>query len=315
MMDPTIVGLLAYLVVSGLRTTVLKGLQLRGEMFPIGGENPISFCNVFLISQTMIGLSLLLTDGGKTRQDLRLLDRQGRWLISCDAFFGCFLAPMSFFLALDKLSVVNQTLLFSLTLPATAAVALLWLKEKLPDRFWWSLALIIAGLLVGKLLKPMALGSEPMNDQTTGILWALVSVSATALRNSIRRKLTKYPIGKGLSLGVPNLAGAFVFAIIALQQYGPQHFFYLSFWWVLGVIVIYGLTLCLGTEVLRQYVTRHFAVAKVGLVGSATLVVTVLSAAAFLGEPLYPATVASMMLVLAGVSLRFLLPRPQAEEQ
>jgi drug/metabolite transporter (DMT)-like permease len=120
-----------------------------------------------------------------------------------------------------------------------------------------------------------------------------------------------YPIGKGLSLGVPNLAGALVFAIIALQQYGPQHFFYLSFWWVLGVIVIYGLTLCLGTEVLRQYVARHFAVAQIGLVSSATLVVTVLSAAAFLGEPLHPATIASMLLVLAGVSLRFLLPRPQ----
>jgi drug/metabolite transporter (DMT)-like permease len=311
MIDPTVFGLLAYLLVSGLRTTVLKGLQLRGETFPIDGENPISFCNVFLISQTMIGLSLVLTDGGTIRKDLRQLDRQGRWLISCDAFFGCFLAPMSFFLALDKLSVVNQTLLFSLTLPATAVVALLWLKEQLPDRFWWSLALIIAGLLVGKLFAPMALGSEPMNDQTRGILWALVSVGATAFRNSIRRKLTMYPIGKGLSLGVPNLAGALVFAIIALQQYGPQHFFYLSFWWVLGVIVIYGLTLCLGTEVLRQYVARHFAVAQIGLVSSATLVVTVLSAAAFLGEPLHPATIASMLLVLAGVSLRFLLPRPQ----
>ena len=312
MIDPTIFGLLAYLLVSGLRTTVLKGLQLRGQMFPIGGENPISFCNVFLISQTMIGLSLVLADGGQTRKDLHLLDRQGRWLISSDAFFGCFLAPMSFFLALDKLSVVNQTLLFSLTLPATAAVAVLWLKEQLPDHFWWSLALIIAGLLIGKLLAPMALGSGPMNDQTVGILWALVSVCATALRNSIRRKLTRYPIGKGLSSGVPNLAGALVFAIIALQQYGPHHFFYLSFWWVLGVIVIYGLTLCLGTEVLRQYVTRHFAVAQVGMVSSATLVVTVLSAAAFLGEPLNPATIASMLLVLAGVSLRFLLPRPQA---
>ena len=263
----------------------------------------------------MIGLSLLLTDGGKTRQHLRLLDRQGRWLISCDAFFGCFLAPISFFLALDKLSVVNQTLLFSLTLPATAAVALLWLKEKLPDRFWWSLALIIAGFLVGKLLKPMALGSEPMNDQTTGILWALVSVSATALRNSIRRKLTKYPIGKGYRWVYQISRGRLCSQSSPSNNTAPNTFFYLSFWWVFGVIVIYGLTLCLGTEVLRQYVTRHFAVAKVGLVGSATLVVTVLSAAAFLGEPLYPATVASMMLVLAGVSLRFLLPRPQAEEQ
>jgi drug/metabolite transporter (DMT)-like permease len=309
MIDPTIIGLLAYILVSGLRTTMLKALQLQGEMFPIDGENPISFCNVFLISQSMVGLSLIASDGSRTWSDIKLLDRRGGWLLAGDAFLGCFLAPMSFFLALDKLSVVNQTLLFSLTLPATAAVALFWLKEKLPDRFWWSLGLIVAGLLVGKLFGPMTLGSAAMSDQTKGILWALVSIAATALRNSMRRLMTAYPIGKGLSLGLPNLAGALVFAIIALQQYGPQHFFHLSFWWVLGVIIIYGLTLCLGTEILRQFSQRHFAVTQVGLAGSTTLIVTVISAALFLGEPVKPATVLSMLLILAGVSLRFLQPQ------
>jgi len=216
---------------------------------------------------------------------------------------------MSFFLALDKLSVVNQTLLFSLTLPITAVIALLWLKEKLPERFWWSLMLIIAGLVVGKLLGPMTMNPAAMNNQTIGVAWALVSIVATGFRNSIRRKLSIYPICRGLSAGIPNLAGAFVFACIALQQYGPQHFFYLRFWWVLGVIVIYSLTLCLGTEILRQYSQRHFAVTQVGLASSSTLVVTLLSAALFLGEPLHPATLASMLLILTGVSLRFLIPQ------
>lgn len=311
MINPANAGLVAYVLVSGFRSTVLKALQVQGERFPIGGENPISFCNVFLISQAMVGLSLIFADGRRCLDDLRLLDRKGGWLIVGDAIFGCFLAPMSFFLALDKLTVVSQTLLFSLTLPATAAVALLWLKERLPDRFWWSLMLIVAGLLVGKLLAPMTMVSGPMDDQTQGILWALTSIAATALRSSLRRKLTIYPIGRGLSAGVPNLAGAVVFALIALLQYGPQHFFYLSFWWVLGVIVIYGLTLSLGTEVLRQFATRHFAVTQLGLASSASLVVTVISAALVLGEPLRPETIVSMVLILAGVSLRFLLPRQQ----
>lgn len=308
MVNPTVLGLLAYVLVSGLRSTVLKALQLQGDMFPIHGENPISFCNVFLISQSMVGLALICADGSRSWRDFGLLDRRGRWLLASDAFLGCFLAPMSFFLALDRLSVVNQTLLFSLTLPATAAVALIWLREKLPDRFWWSLGCIVAGLLVGKFFAPMAAASPEMSGQAIGILWALVSIVATALRNSIRRLMSAYAIGKGLSLGVPNLAGAFVFAIIALQQYGPQHFFYLSFWWVMGVIVVYGLTLCLGTEVLRQYSQRHFAVTQVGLASSSTLVVTVLSAALLLRESLSFATVASMVFVLLGVSLRFVWP-------
>ena len=51
-------ALLGYVAVSGLRSTVLKGLQTFGAGHPIGGENPISFCNVFFISQLMVGLAL-----------------------------------------------------------------------------------------------------------------------------------------------------------------------------------------------------------------------------------------------------------------
>jgi len=61
---------LAYVLVSGLRSTVLKGLQHHGDMHPIGGENPISFCNVFLISQLMVGLALVFADRKRTLGDL-----------------------------------------------------------------------------------------------------------------------------------------------------------------------------------------------------------------------------------------------------
>jgi drug/metabolite transporter (DMT)-like permease len=311
-LDLNALGLLAYILVSGLRSTVLKGLQQAGAAHPIGGENPISFCNVFLISQATVGLAIVLGDGRKSFTDIDKLDRSGRWLIAADAFFGCFLAPMSFFLALDKLSVVTQTLLFSLSLPFTAAIATLWLREKLPDRFWWSLALIVGGLLIGKLFVPMSMQTAAGRAEAVGIAWALVSMSSLAFRNSLRRKLAPYPICRGLSAGIPNLAGAVAFGIIALQQYGPQHFFYLSFWWVLGVIGLYSITLCLGSELFRQFCQRRFPVTQVGLASSSTLVVTVLSAALFLGEPLHPATIVSMVMILLGVTARFLFPVRQA---
>ena len=77
MINLTVIGLLAYVLLSGLRSTILKALQVQGDMFPIGGQNPISFCNVFLISQTIVGLTLLLRDGKRTRDDLNLLDQPG----------------------------------------------------------------------------------------------------------------------------------------------------------------------------------------------------------------------------------------------
>ena len=239
--------------------------------------------------------------------DLRRLDGGGRRLIALDAFLGCFLAPVAFYLALDRLSVITQTLLFALTLPASALLAQVWLREKLPPRFGLTLGLILAGLVVGKLFGS---GRAMGMDQLPGVLWALVSVGATAVRASLRRRLASRDLCRGLGTGIPNLAGALAFALIALRLYGPQHFFYLSFWWVFGVIVVYGLTLSLGTEVLRQISSRHFSVIQVSLAGSASLAVTVISAALFLGEPVTPAVLLSVLLILAGVLQRF-LPRPQ----
>jgi drug/metabolite transporter (DMT)-like permease len=309
MIDLNGIALIGYVLVTGLRSTVLKGLQIHGSANPIGGENPISFCNVFLVSQLMIGLALIAAEPRDTWVQLGTLNRRQRIQLVADAFFGCFLAPMAFFLALDKLTVITQTLLFALTLPASAILARLWLKEQLPDRFWWSLGLITAGLLVGRLLRPMSMTSPEMMDQLIGVLWALVAVAATALRNCVRRTMAGNNVCRGLSAGIPNLAGALVFAVIALEQYGPQHFFYLQLWWVMGVIVVYGLTLCLGAEILRQFSQRHYTVGQLGLASSSSLVVTVLTAALLLSEPFHPATMASVMLILLGVSLRFLWPK------
>ena len=136
-----------------------------------------------------------------------------------------------------------------------------------------------------------------------------MAVAATALRNCVRRTMAGNNVCRGLSAGIPNLAGALVFAVIALEQYGPQHFFYLQLWWVMGVIVVYGLTLCLGAEILRQFSQRHYTVGQLGLASSSSLVVTVLTAALLLSEPFHPATMASVMLILLGVSLRFLWPK------
>jgi drug/metabolite transporter (DMT)-like permease len=299
----TALVLIAYTVVSGLRSTVLKGLQLQGAAHAIAGENPISFCNVFLISQLMIGLALLIAEPADVGREINGLRPRVRIAIAADSFLGCFLAPLAFYMALDQLTVITQTLLFSLTLPASALLALWWLKERLPVRFHLSLALILAGLIVGKLFgSGLGMGM----DQLPGLLWALVAVFATATRNCLRRHLVVQHLSRGLTGGVTNLAGALVFGLIALLVYGPQHFFYLQLWWVVGVIVIYGLTLSLGTEILRQLSTARFSVTQVAFAGSASLVVTVFTAAVFLHEPLTLPVLVSLGLILLGVLQRYL---------
>ncbi|MCT0212181.1 DMT family transporter [Synechococcus sp. CS-1324] len=299
--------LLGYGLVSGLRSTVLKGLQGFGASHPVGGENPISFCNVFFIAQSMVGLALLSAEPRIVWREIRTISPAASRAVAADSFLGCFLAPLAFYHSLDQLSVITQTLLFSLTLPASGFLALFWLKEKLPERFALSLMLIFGGLLIGILFG--ATGGMMSMDNWMGLAWGLVSVLATSLRNCIRRKIATYQLSRGLTVGVSNLAGALVFAIIAYLQYGPDHFLLLQTWWVFWVIVVYGITLSLGTEVLRQASGRLFSVSQVALAGSGSILVTVVSAAVVLGEPFTAVTALSLGLILAGVTQRFIQPR------
>jgi len=298
-------ALLGFVLLSGLRNTVLRFLQIQGAAHPIGGENPISFCNVFLISQLMLGAALLVREPARVRRELVRIETPVRIRLALDAFLGCFLAPLSFYLTLDRLSVISQTLLFSLALPASGLLARAWLREPLPPRFWLSLGLIVTGLLLSRVV-PM--GSPMGSDQMIGVVWALVSVAATAVRQSLRQRIAGLDLSRGLTSGVGNIGGALVFAVIALKVYGPQHFFYARIWWVFWVIAVYGVTVSLGTEVLRQVCARFYSVAQVALVGSASLVITIGSAALFLGEPLSPPVLGGSALILAGALLRF-LPR------
>jgi pilus assembly protein TadC len=52
--------LLLYVLLQGLDATVLQRLQHNGAAHAVNGENPISFCNVFFLSQAIVGLSALL---------------------------------------------------------------------------------------------------------------------------------------------------------------------------------------------------------------------------------------------------------------
>jgi drug/metabolite transporter (DMT)-like permease len=116
-------------------------------------------------------------------------------------------------------------------------------------------------------------------------------------------------LSRGLSSGVTNLVGALVFGLIALVVYGPQHFIYLHLWWVFWVILIYGLTLSLGTEVLRQLSTKHFTVSEVAFGGTASLAVTVVTASLFLHEPITLPVLGSLLLILLGVLQRYIPTR------
>ncbi len=289
-----------YVLLRGLDAPVLKRLQELGLQYQVNGENPISFCNVFFFAQLVVGVVALLAGRRQVGPALAALTTPQRWLLAADTLLGRFLAPVAYFTALQSLSVISQTLLFALVLPLSALLARTLLGEPLPRSFLPSLLLITAGLLLPQLAATTSPG--PMDD-SSGVFWALMAVLAFSAAALTGRRIAAAGTPPVLSVGVGSLVSALVFAVLAVLLYGPGHFLLLRLWWVVGVILIYALSLSLGSELALRHAYRHAGVATVSLWGSLSIAVAVLAAALLLGEPLDAATVAGVLLLLAGVAL------------
>jgi drug/metabolite transporter (DMT)-like permease len=301
---PGLLPLLLYVLLRGLDATVLKGLQDHGMAHPVDGENPISFCNVFFLAQLTVGLAALIPGRRTLGNDLARLGPADRRLLALHGGLGLFLGPVAYYLALESLSVISQTLLFALVLPVSALLARWLLGEALPAGFRLSLVLIGAGLVLPQAA--MAMGGGRM-DGAAGLAWALVGVLDFAGSAVSGRAIAARRWPAAVSVGVPTLLSALVFGAIALVLFGPQHFLLLRLWWVVGVIGVYALTLSLGRELALRQAYRRCSVAVVSLWGSLALVVAVFSAALLLGEPLSGPVLGGAALVLSGV---FISRRP-----
>ena len=289
-----------FIVLRGLDNTVLKLLQLHGASNPVNGVNPVSFCNVFFFVQLISGVTFLFIGRRDLSEQIASLDRNDRYLLMSDALLGRFLGPVAYFFSLNALSVITQTLLFALTLPVSALMARWILRERLPKAFTTSVLLISSGLLLHQLSQMATIGQQ---TNLVGVGWALVGVMAFSGAALTGRTIAGRHLTASLSIGVGATASALVFGLLAILMFGPEHFLLLQIWWVLGVLLLYSLTLSLGSEVALRMAYRQASVATVSLLGSLSIVVAVTSAALLLNETIHPGTIIGVMLLVAGVML------------
>lgn len=295
----TILPLLAYVLLKGLENTTIRALQRFGMVHTVDGLNPVSACNLFFFSLLVVGLSLVAVDRRSLRRQLPQLNRRQVCLLWLDMLAGSLLGPLGSYMAIEALSVIEKTLVFSLVLPAAAGMAWLWLREPLPRRFGLTSLLIAAGLLL------VAVGGETTGgmNRLAGLAWGGVGVLGFAASAVTSRLLGREGLCIGLTAGLPSLVAALMFYVAGLILFSADHFVHLKLWWVAGVVGIYAITLVLGSEWSLRLAYRRFSVARVAIVGSLTIAVSVVSAAVLLAEPINGAVVLGTVLVIAAVGL------------
>lgn len=289
-----------FIVLRGLDSTALKALQLYGANHPVDGSNPVSFCNVFFFVQLISGVAFLINGRGGLHQQIVNLNNHDRHLLVCDAFLSRFLGPVAYFFSLELLSVITQTLIYALILPISALMARWVIKESLPKAFSTSVLLISSGLLLHQL------GHMPdfeQHDTVMGMGWALVGVMAFSTSALTGRQIAIRHLSATLSIGVGATISALIFGILALLLFGVEHFILLQTWWVIGVLLVYSLTLSFGSELSLRMAYRQTSVATVSLLGSLSIVVAISSATLLLNETIHPGTVMGAMLLATGLIL------------
>lgn len=298
-------ALVAYVLIRGCDASVLKWLQERGAATLLrtgGAEDPIGFSNVFFFASLATGLVMLLLDQGSVRRQWPRLTTADRWLLFGRAGLGFLLGPIGYFMALQRLTVTSQTLLFTLILPLTAIFAWLSLREPLPPRFGLTLVLLPAGLLLSRSME-LAGSTAALAGHLdpVGVAWALLSVAAFAAAGVLNRLVATKGWSNGLTIGLSSLLAALVFGVVTLLLFGPAQFLHLRWWWLMGVLLVYSGGISVGGELMLLASYRGLGAITVALWGNAVVLVSLAAAHGLLGEPLGPRTLFGAALVLAGL--------------
>jgi len=311
-------ALLGYVLLRGCDATVLKWLQERAAatlLRTAGGENPISFGNVFFFANLATGLAVLLLDRGSLKRQLPKLEQADRSSLCLRAALGSLIGPICYFLALQRLTVISQTLLFTLILPVTALLAKLLLREPLPKRFVLSLALLPLGLLISRNVDLLQPAAEPWGGlDPAGLALGLISVLAFSAAGVLNRVVVNKGWGIGLTIGLTNLLSALVFGAITLVFYGPEQFLYMRWWWLFGLLLVYTACINLGGELLLLMSYRGLGAITVALWGNGGIFVSFVSAYLLLGEGLSAQTLLGGLLILTALVMAGAKPvsKPEA---
>jgi drug/metabolite transporter (DMT)-like permease len=292
-------ALLGYVLLRGCDASVLKWLQERGAatlLRTAGGEDPISFANL------ATGMVVLLLDRVCLKRQLPQLVLLDRSLLCLRSALGSLIGPICYFLALQRLTVISQTLLFTLILPVTALLAQLLLREPLPKRFWFSFALLPLGLLISRNVDLSLPSASPWSGlDPVGLALGLLSVLAFSASGVLNRVVVDKGWGAGLTIGLTNLLAALVFGTITLVFYGPEQFLYMRWWWLFGLILVYTACINLGGELLLLMSYRGLGAITVALWGNGGIFVSLVSAYLLLGEALSVRTMMGAFLILAAL--------------
>lgn len=273
-------------LIFGASSAVTRKITEIGAQHFVGGQNPISLCNVLFVGNLCALLVLLLIHRQHwNRRTLEQLARREWVSLAIVAILSGALAPGLIFQALALIPVTNVVLVGRLEPPVTLALSL-WLLRERVNR-WEIMGAIAAfiGVALTILLQPV---NEPLMQMGgfhigLGELLAVLGAIALAISTIIgKKRLSRVPIG--IYSTVRTGLGTVIFFMFALILYGQEHFagVFSPFLW--QWMLLYGIIIVVVGQSFWLAGLRASSVSTASLIGSFVPLAGILAAYLILGE-------------------------------
>lgn len=276
---PTI-GIFFYYLICAAEPAVLAVLYSYGESLLVDKHNPITYCNILVISNIVctISFALLYPEDLKKEVFVKISSRQ--WiLLACVVIVSNIVMQGLYFAAIRYASIADIVLISSFQIPLGAAIAAFFFAEKIGRRQIFGQVLIIGGIFSAFLL---TYGYEGEFDFfSLGYLLAFGAMLARLATTFLSKEVSTMPLG---IIGVvAHIAGTIVFGTIAIFYYGVGHFYDLLLPEIWEIVVIYAVFFVLARRILKYASFRHNSRQSI-LAFSATYPIIAISAAALIAE-------------------------------
>jgi drug/metabolite transporter (DMT)-like permease len=266
----------------GASSSVTRKITEIGAQNFVGGQNPISLCNVLFVGN----LCALLVLGFIHRQQwnrkiLRQVSRR-EWLkLGIVAVLSGALAPGLIFQALALTPVTNVVLISRVEPPLTLALSMWLLRDRVNRwEFMGALSAFI-GVALTILLQPVSQKSGLQIG--LGELLAVLGAIALAIGTIVGKKgLSRVPLG--IYNTVRTGLGTIIFFFVALGLYGREHFTGVLSPFLWQWMLLYGVIIVVVGQSFWTAGLRASSVATASIVGSFTPIAGILAAYLILGE-------------------------------
>ncbi|MDX2239463.1 MAG: DMT family transporter [Leptolyngbyaceae cyanobacterium bins.302] len=273
-------------LIFGSSSAVTRKITELGAHHFMGGENPISLCNVLFVGN--LCALVLLTFIHRRQWNRPTLSQFSRreWLtLGIVAILSGALAPGLIFQSLASTSVTNVVLLGRLEPPLTLALSLWLLRDRVTGWQIGGAMMAFIGVALILLLQPAPEGMMPMAGISVGLGELLAAAGAVILSISTiiaKKGLTKVPLG--IYSTVRTGLGTLIFFVTALILYGSDHFMGVLSPFLWQWMLLYGIIIVVVGQSFWIAGLRASSVSTASVIGSFAPIAGILAAYLILDE-------------------------------